>query len=145
MTAQFAPIIRKAEIDDLEAIFALLVDFAMSFKPERAAFDESMRQLLADEAAWLGVAEVNGTVVGYCLGFDHFTFYANGRVSWVEEITVQSEMRRLGIGKALMQHFEGWANKRGSKLVALATRRASTFYRALGYEETALCFRKLLY
>jgi hypothetical protein len=43
-----------------------------------------------------------------------------------------------------MQGFEAWAAKRGSKLVALATRRAAPFYQALGYEESAIYFRKLL-
>ena len=33
---------------------------------------------------------------------------------------------------------------RGSRLVALATRRAARFYAALGYEESATYFRKVL-
>jgi GNAT superfamily N-acetyltransferase len=57
---------------------------------------------------------------------------------------VQADLRRAGIGTVLMQHFETWASARGSKLVALATRRASAFYAAQGYEESAIYFRKLL-
>ena len=79
-------------------------------------------------------------MVGYCLGFDHHTFYANGRVAWVEEITVKEPVRRRGVGKALMENFEEWSRNRGSKLVALATRRAASFYGSIGYEESArLC------
>lgn len=137
-------VIRKAEIRDFDSIFALLQEFATSFKPERAAFEESAALLLQDESAWLAVAEINGSVVGYCLGFDHRTFFANGRVSWVEEIMVQADLRRKGIGAALMEGFEAWAASRGSKLVTLATRRASAFYLAQGYEESAIYFRKLL-
>jgi NAD(P)-dependent dehydrogenase (short-subunit alcohol dehydrogenase family) len=37
-----------------------------------------------------------------------------------------------------------YAASRGCKLAALATRRAAGFYRALGYEESATYFRKLL-
>jgi N-acetylglutamate synthase-like GNAT family acetyltransferase len=144
MTKHTTATIRKAEVSDLDAIFVLLQAFAMSFAPERAGFATSARHLLADDSAWLAVAEMEGSIVGYCLGFDHYTFYANGRVSWVEEITVQADLRRMGIGAMLMQYFEQWASARGSKLVALATRRASHFYTALGYEETATCFRKLL-
>lgn len=144
MSASISATVRQAEISDLDAIFVLLQAFAISFTPDRADFETSARHLLADESAWLGVAEIESRVVGYCLGFDHYTFYANGRVSWVEEITVQANVRRLGIGALLMHHFEQWATARGSKLVALATRRASHFYTALGYEETATCFRKLL-
>ena len=64
-------------------------------------------------------------------------FYANGRVTWVEEIIVQPDLRGQGIGRALMQDIEGWADARGSRLVALATRRAAEFYKALGYAESA--------
>jgi len=43
-----------------------------------------------------------------------------------------------------MSAFEAWAKARGAKMVALATRRASSFYLELGYEESATYFRKLL-
>ena len=85
-----------------------------------------------------------GEVVAYCLGFDHPGLFAGGRVSWVEEITVKEAWRRKGLGRLLMDHFEAWAKSRRAKLVALATRRAAPFYGALGYEESAVYFRKLL-
>ena len=53
-------------------------------------------------------------------------------------------MRRRGVGKVLMENFEEWSSNRGSRLVALATRRASSFYRSIEYEESATLFRKLL-
>jgi hypothetical protein len=43
-----------------------------------------------------------------------------------------------------MNAFEAWAVTEGCALVALATRRAAPFYRALDYEESAAYFRKLL-
>ena len=43
-----------------------------------------------------------------------------------------------------MTAFEKWSAGRGAKLVALATRRAAEFYRAMGYEESATYFRKLM-
>ena len=53
-------------------------------------------------------------------------------------------LRKKGIGRALMETLEVWAEERGSKLVGLATRRAAPFYKALGYEDSAVFFRKLL-
>jgi hypothetical protein len=44
----------------------------------------------------------------------------------------------------LMRGFEAWARARECRLVSLATRRASAFYAAIGYEESAVYFRKLL-
>jgi GNAT superfamily N-acetyltransferase len=135
---------RKASPGDLDALFGLVQKFAMSFPVSLQTFESSARQLVEDDAAWFRVAECDGAVVGYCLGFDHLAFYANGRIAWVEEIMVEAEWRRKGIGALLMAGFEQWTRSRGSKLVALATRRAAGFYAALGYEESATYFRKLL-
>jgi hypothetical protein len=43
-----------------------------------------------------------------------------------------------------MNEFEQWAAAAGCTLIALATRRAAPFYRALGYQESAAYFRKVL-
>jgi GNAT superfamily N-acetyltransferase len=137
--------VREASLNDIGDIFVLLQKFATSFKPERASFERGVGHLIGDESAWLAVVECDGEVVGYCLGFDHYALYANGRVSWVEEIMVREDLRRMGIGRALMDAFEAWAQSRDSRLVALATWRAAPFYEALGYEESAVYFRKLLH
>jgi GNAT superfamily N-acetyltransferase len=136
--------VRRANPHDLDSLFVLLEQFATSFKPERASFERCVGHLLGDESAWLAVAECDSEIVGYCLGFDHYTLYASGRVSWVEEITVKENLRRKGIGGALMAAFETWAQSRDSKLVALATRRAAPFYKSIGYKESAVYFRKMV-
>jgi GNAT superfamily N-acetyltransferase len=118
--------------------------FVTSFVVEHAAFQQAFEVLLTDSNARLIVAEQDGQVIGYLLGFVHATFYANGPVAWVEEITVGEPSRREGVGRLLMQDFERWAAERHAKLVALATRRATLFYQALGYEESATYLRKLL-
>jgi GNAT superfamily N-acetyltransferase len=74
--------------------------------------------------------------------FHHPTFYANGLISWVEELFVLDELRRMQIGKSLMELVEQKARDRGSKLIALATRRASDFYKSIGYDESAIYFKK---
>ncbi len=101
-------------------------------------------RLIIQDDALLLVVEESGQLLGYLLGFDHYALFANGRVSWVEEIMVREDRRRQRIGEELMQQCEQWAKSRGSKLVALATRRAAAFYLALEYQESASYFRKLL-
>ena len=82
--------------------------------------------------------------MGYLLAACHLTFLADGPVAWVEEVMVQEGHRRSGAGRALMVHAEDWAARSGAAYVALASRRAGPFYRALGYEDSAVYFRKLL-
>ncbi|RCW40326.1 hypothetical protein DFP97_1363 [Paenibacillus prosopidis] len=43
-----------------------------------------------------------------------------------------------------MMLIEEKAAERGSKLIALATRRAGDFYKAIGYDESAIYFKKAL-
>jgi GNAT superfamily N-acetyltransferase len=136
--------IRRIQEADYEALFGLVVRFASSFVAQRAAFDEAVRALVQQEDAWLAGAHLHGRLVAYCLVFDHLTFYANGRVAWIEEIMVDDSHRRTGIGRELTAAAEDWARSRGARLVALATRRASAFYEALGYDASATYFRKLL-
>ena len=136
--------LRPARPNDGEELFPIARDFATSFVVDRGHFAENLSDFLQDDAAWLGVAEADGELIAYLLGFDHLTFFANGRVSWVEEVAVIETWRREGVGAALMSAFQDWAKGRGSRLVALATRRAAPFYNALGYEESAIYFRRLL-
>ncbi len=136
--------IRRAEPQDGAALFLLAREFAISFAVEKPAFERALSELLTHPGTFLAVAEVNAEVVGYVLGSDHWTFFANGRVAWVEEIMVAEASRRQFIGAKLMEAFEEWAKKRDSKIIALATRRAAGFYEALGYEESAAYFRKSL-
>jgi GNAT superfamily N-acetyltransferase len=137
------PTIRPAEATDNNRLFSLASAFATSFSVERAAFEKSLAALLQSPDACISVASEDGQLVGYILGFDHATFYANGRVAWVEEIMVSEGFRRRGIGRQLMESFEQWAKSRQSKLIGLATRRAAPFYQSLGYNESATYFRKL--
>jgi GNAT superfamily N-acetyltransferase len=136
--------IRRAAPTDSAALIDLTREFATSFHPQVEAFEESFDFLIKQDEALLLVIDEANELLGYLLGFDHHTLYANGRVSWVEEIMVRQDRRRCGLGRDLMRQFEQWAATRGSRLVALATRRAAPFYTAIGYQESALYFRKLL-
>jgi GNAT superfamily N-acetyltransferase len=144
------PLIRRATAEDAGAVAGLAEGLAQSFAFSPASFDAHYPALLADEHACLLVAVTSADAAsddcaGYLLGFEHLTFYANGRVAWAEEVFVRGDLRGQGIGRALMTAFEQWARGRGCALVALATRRAAPFYQALGYQDSATYLRKLLH
>jgi GNAT superfamily N-acetyltransferase len=136
--------IRSATAGDADAVAGLAAELAQSFTFARTGFDRSYPALLAADDACLLLAVDGQQHLGYLLGFQHLTFYANGPVAWVEEVLVREQERGRGTGRALMDAFEQWATARGCALIALATRRAAPFYRALGYEESASYFRKVL-
>lgn len=135
-------VIREAIADDMDSVFAMAKDLATSFDVEKEAFNASFRDVLNTSSAHLLVAEKNKVVVAYLLGFEHAAFYTNGRVSWVEEVYVNQDYRKEGLGRLLMDAFEKNAQQRASKLVALSTRRAGDFYESLGYEASATYYKK---
>jgi GNAT superfamily N-acetyltransferase len=137
--------IRQASAQDAQQVFGLARDMAMTFEVDVAVFAASLTEILGRDDAVVLVAEsVSGPIVGYLQGFDHLAFYANGRVSYVEEVAVARDYQRQKVGRHLMAGFERWARSRSSTLVTVATRRAAGFYGALGYEDTATLFRKVL-
>jgi len=136
--------VREATPEDIENVLPLVREFVTSFEVVESKFRLSFVDILKSPDAIALVAYDEGCLIGYCLGFCHATFYANGRVAWLEEIMVSSSHRRQRVGEALMTSFEAWAQSKGAVLSALATRRAASFYEAIEYEESAAYFRKLL-
>lgn len=137
--------VRAARADDRDQVWPLARGLATSFRPERAAFGASFVAVLTDPDALVLVAEsADGEITGYLLAFRHPAFHANGAVAWVEEVMVSDGSRRTGVGRRLIAAAEQWARSGGASYLALATRRAAPFYRALGYEDSAVYFRKTL-
>lgn len=137
-------IVRAAHSGDSDAVFALVAAFATSFAPVRERFDVTFAALLADPEALHLVAEEGGGVVGHVLASTHPTLFANAPVCWIEELMTMPAHRRTGVGTALVRAVEDRAAERGCAYVSLATRRASSFYEAIGYEASATFYRKLL-
>lgn len=142
---QSVRLVRQATARDIDAVFSKAASLATTFVLEWPSFKESFDLLQSDQAARLLVAEgETGLINGYLLGFTHHTLFANGTVGWIEEMYVSERERRSGVGTDLERAFEEWARDRGATLIALATRRAAPFYSAIGFEESAVYFRKLL-
>ena len=136
--------VRRATVADEFALFALVSRFPTPTPPSRETFAEGLRKKLRDADGFIAVAELGGQLVGYVAGDAHETFYAGGKVAWVDEILVAEGARRQGIGRALMAEFDAWAENGRCRLIGLATRAASSFYEELGFEDSAGYFKRYL-
>jgi GNAT superfamily N-acetyltransferase len=138
-------LVRPARPGDAAQVWPLARDFATSFAVDRDAFDGNWQRLGDAPGTLVAVAETAGQeIVGYLLATHHLTFLANGPVGWVEELMVDVRHRGSGVGRELMGYAERWARASGAAYLALASRRAGPFYLALGYEDSAVFFRKTL-
>ena len=136
--------VRPGLRSDAPALLRLAQAFATSFTVDPERFDHSLDATLVHHDSLLLVATDAGGVVGYVTASVHPTLYANGPVACIEELMVDEVERRGGIGRALVDACEHWAVRNGARLVSVATRRASDFWTAVGYEASATYLRKLL-
>ena len=73
------------EADDA-ALFEMVAEFATSFSPDQPSFTRSLSSLIGDDDVTLLCAYSESRMCGYVLAFTHNTFFANGPVTWVEEM-----------------------------------------------------------
>jgi GNAT superfamily N-acetyltransferase len=135
-------VVRAARPSDADDLYALLVQFAQSYTPERAAFDRHLPLLLADDGVEPRVAELGGRVIGYALAFRLLTLYANGAILEIQELMVDPAHRGRGIGQRLVEALAEGARTAGCVELTVPTRRAAEYYRKLGFVETALYFKR---
>ncbi|MCS6994755.1 MAG: GNAT family N-acetyltransferase [Anaerolineales bacterium] len=115
--------------------------------------EDEMRQMLSDPLAPVFVAvRPGGGLAGFLEG--GLRKYAEGcdnsPVGYIEGWYVDADVRRQGIGGALVQAMEAWAREQGLTEIAsdtwLENETSIAAHQRLGYEEVEriVCFRKRL-
>jgi predicted N-acetyltransferase YhbS len=135
-------VIRPATLADAGGVFAQLAEFAVSYRPNRTAFDQHFPQLIASEDADLLVASQREDVVGYVLTSRLLTLYANGLVTEIQELMVDARYRNQGIGRRLIEAVVERAWESGCIEVTVPTRRADTYYQRLDFVESGSYFKR---
>jgi len=90
--------VRRATVADEFPLFELVKQFPTPTPPSRETFAGALRTKLRDADGFLAVAELGGKLVGYVAGDAHETFYAGGKVAWVDEILVAEQIAMTGVG-----------------------------------------------
>ena len=135
--------VRVADRSDTAKLIELVRAFPTPTPQAAGDIETALKRHLDDPAAFVGVAEHTGRLVGYVLAYRHATFYA-GETAWVDELLVAKSARREGVGRALMHAVEHWAQEHECTLVGLATAGAREFYERLGYASKAGYYKKYL-
>jgi len=138
---QSAIALRPARQGDASAMFILVQELAVSYRPERATFDQNFPRLLGENRQLLLVATRGGVVVGYVMASESMTLYANGPTTELMEMVVAPEHRGKGIGRMFIEAVIKWASERGCKEVNVPSRRAGAYYMRHGFEDSAPRYR----
>jgi GNAT superfamily N-acetyltransferase len=143
--------VRSAEPRDFEAVTTLLEALGRQEVTDetRDRCREIYAAQISDPAVDHLVAENDeGEVVGFCsLHFRKRLNYTTPE-AWVPDLIIAEDLRRSGIGKALLEHAEQRAIDRRCWALSLESAHhrveAHRFYGAFGMRDMGKAFRKLL-
>jgi GNAT superfamily N-acetyltransferase len=140
--------VRRGQIEDEKVLYNL----ARQYQTGREAITRSEFQVALDnvlryrpsETNVLFVAELDGEVVAYSLLTVSRLLHAPGHTAHLQEIVVDEQHRRTGIGDRLMQANEHYCMGRGVRQISAVTSRIGNFYNHRGFEAIGEHYRKVL-
>ncbi len=125
-------LVREAEPADYEAVADLATELVAFHADREAAFDAALRSPDHD----LIVAEMEGDLVGFAHLLTYDDLIHGARAADVLGLAVRKDMRRRGIGTALLREIVRLATKRGVGELHINTEpdndAAVSFYRRHG-------------
>lgn len=137
------PIIRRATVEDVAAIVALLADDAIAAARESVTdmtpYLVAYKRISVDPDEFLAVAERNGVIVGTLqLSVVHGLSRNGASRAVVEAVRVARSERGSGIGTMMMRWAITQARARGCVIMQLTTHNdrhdAHRFYERLGFQ-----------
>jgi GNAT superfamily N-acetyltransferase len=144
--------IRNARPEDIDSLVLLLKQlFAIEtdFKIDAARHKRGLAMMIdgCGKHRCIKVADAQGTVVGMGSAQLLISTAEGGVAALVEDIVVDAQWRRMGIGRKIMDRLEQWAAARGvSRLQLLADHTnfaALDFYNHIGWLPTRMvCLRR---
>jgi diamine N-acetyltransferase len=156
-------VLRTATFEDYDALNLLyaqldqvhteaLPDFFRSIEGY-ARSREYFAEIIANKDAALFVAEHEGTLVGaiHCFIDDapEIPFIVPRRFVLIDDIVVDENFRRCGVGQALLERVDQWTREKGLTEVVLGVwefnTAARSLYEKLGYQTTWRRMRKKLH
>nr|WP_299095504.1 GNAT family N-acetyltransferase [uncultured Metabacillus sp.] len=141
-------IIRKATIKDIPELVILMEQLGYPTSVDKMKL--RFNAINNNPSYHTLVADLEGKVVGMT-GLNTGLFYEyDGSYVWIVAFIVDTNYRRKGIGKKLIQEAECWAREQGAIAIALNSgnreerKDAHQFYLSMGYKAKSIGFGKSL-
>jgi ribosomal protein S18 acetylase RimI-like enzyme len=136
--------IRQGRPDDAVAVAGLLIQLGeVGHGQPDPRVEDRFRSMLESPDYLLLVAEnEGGQVIGLLDASQRWTLWHAGPCVLIEELVVDREARRQGVGRALIEAAIDWARAQGCSEIGLGTETynlsAQAFYRKLGFDSVSL-------
>lgn len=138
--------IRRATAEDAPAVGGLLTEMGYPSAPEEVRQRLETTLPHPDYSSW--VAEADGRVVGFAGAWIGHFFEKNGSYGRLLALVVDSDVRRRGVGGALVREAERWVFGRGGAALVVNSgnhrAEAHRFYQKQGFSATGVRFIKTL-
>jgi ribosomal protein S18 acetylase RimI-like enzyme len=135
-----SPTIRPAAPDDLDALAPLFDAYRRFYEqPGDVALASAYlhARLERGESAIL-VAEADGQLLGFCQLYPTWCSLAAARIFVLYDLFVDADVRRAGVGRALMRAAQAFGREAGAVRLDLSTARtnaqAQALYESLGWQ-----------
>jgi GNAT superfamily N-acetyltransferase len=122
--------------DDLVEPVKLLEESLRNGEPVPAGFAKTLRDAVESGALEVLAARTEGKAVGVAILAYRLSISAAGPFASIEDLYVRPDLRRRGVGRALLEAVEKRCASRGLSYVEaqVEDEEAAAFYTALGYE-----------
>ncbi|MFC3124660.1 GNAT family N-acetyltransferase [Pseudoroseomonas globiformis] len=126
---------RPRDAETVERLVRALAEYEKLGHEAKASAGDFYAALATKRVRGL-IAEVEGEAVGFCLWYETFSTFTGKAGFWIEDVFVEPEHRRLGIGSAIFRKVAQLAVAEGYPRVEWAVldwnEPAIAFYRRIG-------------
>ena len=132
--------IRAAELKDLEALTRLFDLYRVFYEcaPDPGAARSFLEQRLTNEDSRIFCAFESGTMLGFTQLYPSFSSSEMKRIWILNDLFVDADQRRHGVGGALLDAAREFGNATSSNYLSLETQRnntpAQSLYESKGWE-----------
>ena len=140
--------IRETELSDFEKVIELLEQLWPDKELNRNALLNIFSSLVRSPDILYLCAEIDGNIIGFCSLVIRESLRIEGLFAHIDELIIDEQFRRTGVGAVLLGASLAAAKKRGCKVIELDSafyrEYAHMFYLKEGFEKKAYLFSKEL-
>jgi ribosomal protein S18 acetylase RimI-like enzyme len=141
--------IRLCTDDDYTSVFELLKQLWPNEQLNNEMLKVVYKNALKSDMQKLIVGLIDNKIIGFCSLTIKNNLWLSGNLGHIDELIVDRNLRKQGIGKNLMAEITKMAKENNCKRIELDSafhrKEAHQFYKNIGFENRAYLFSKIIF